>query len=48
MLGPGLRRQVPAGRLGPPDEIADLAIGVLGNPHLTSQVVSIDGGIYPR
>ena len=48
MRGPGLRRQVPAGRLGPPDEIADLAIAVLGNPYLANQVVSIDGGIYPR
>jgi 3-oxoacyl-[acyl-carrier protein] reductase len=43
-----LSRQVPVGRLGRPAEVADLAIAVLRNPYLTSQVISIDGGIYPR
>jgi len=43
-----LRRQVPAGRLGRPAEVADLALAVLRNPYLTSQVISLDGGIYPR
>jgi 3-oxoacyl-[acyl-carrier protein] reductase len=43
-----LRHQVPVGRLGRPAEVADLALAVLGNPYLTNQVISIDGGIYPR
>jgi 3-oxoacyl-[acyl-carrier protein] reductase len=40
--------QVPARRLGQPDEVADLALAILRNPYVTNQVVSIDGGIYPR
>lgn len=43
-----LRSQVPVGRLGRPDEVAGLAAAILANPYLTSQVVSIDGGMYPR
>ncbi|MBO0831847.1 MAG: SDR family NAD(P)-dependent oxidoreductase [Actinobacteria bacterium] len=43
-----LRQRVPVGRLGRPAEIADLALAVLRNPYLTNQVISIDGGIYPR
>ena len=43
-----LRSRVPVGRLGKPDEVADLALAMLRNPYLTSQVVSVDGGMYPR
>jgi 3-oxoacyl-[acyl-carrier protein] reductase len=43
-----LRQRIPVGRLGRPAEVADLAAAVLANPYLTSQVVSIDGGMYPR
>ena len=43
-----LRRQVPAGRLGHPSEVADLAAAILANAYLTNQVISLDGGIYPR
>jgi 3-oxoacyl-[acyl-carrier protein] reductase len=43
-----LSRRVPVGRLGRPTEVADLALAVLGNPYLTSQVISLDGGMYPR
>jgi 3-oxoacyl-[acyl-carrier protein] reductase len=43
-----LRRRVPVQRLGQPEEVADLALAILRNPYLTNQVVSIDGGIYPR
>jgi 3-oxoacyl-[acyl-carrier protein] reductase len=39
---------VPVGRLGRPDEVADLTLAILGNGYLTSQVISLDGGIYPR
>jgi len=44
----GLREHVPVGRLGRPQEVADLAVAILSNPYLTNQVVSLDGGIYPR
>jgi 3-oxoacyl-[acyl-carrier protein] reductase len=43
-----LRERVPVGRLGEPGEVADLAVAILGNPYLTSQVISLDGGMYPR
>ncbi len=43
-----LRGRVPVGRLGRPAEVADLAVAILRNPYLTSQVISLDGGMYPR
>ena len=43
-----LRSQVPVGRLGRPAEVADLAMAILRNPYMTNQVVSLDGGMYPR
>jgi 3-oxoacyl-[acyl-carrier protein] reductase len=43
-----LRARVPVGRLGQPDEVADLALAMLRNPYLTNQVVSVDGGMHPR
>ena len=43
-----LSQQVPVGRLGRPEEVADLALAMLRNPYLTNQVLSLDGGIYPR
>ncbi|MEV1178182.1 SDR family NAD(P)-dependent oxidoreductase [Nonomuraea sp. NPDC049784] len=39
---------LPVGRFGHPDEVADLALAVLRNGYLTSQVISLDGGAYPR
>ena len=43
-----LRHHVPVGRLGRPAEVADLALAVLANSYLTNQVISLDGGMYPR
>lgn len=43
-----LRGRIPVGRLGRPEEVAELAGAVLGNGYLTSQVLSLDGGLYPR
>jgi 3-oxoacyl-[acyl-carrier protein] reductase len=43
-----LRSQVPVRRLGRPSEVADLAAAILDNAYLTNQVISLDGGIYPR
>jgi len=42
-----LAARIPVGRLGTPDEVADLALAVLRNGYITNQVVSINGGIYP-
>jgi len=43
-----LVRRIPVGRLGSPGEVADVMLAVLENGYLTSQVVSVDGGMYPR
>jgi 3-oxoacyl-[acyl-carrier protein] reductase len=43
-----LERSVPVGRLGQPDEVADLIVAVVGNAYMTGQTVSVDGGRYPR
>jgi 3-oxoacyl-[acyl-carrier protein] reductase len=43
-----LRARIPAGRLGRPHEVADLAAAILGNAYLTNQVIGLDGGMYPR
>ncbi len=37
----------PVGRLGRPDEVADLALSLLGNAYLTGQTVLLDGGMRP-
>ena len=42
-----LRARIPVGRLGTPEEVADLTLAVLRNAYVTNQVISIDGGIYP-
>src|SRR5262245_8244295 len=43
-----LAQRIPVGRLGRPDEVADLALAILANGYLTNQVVSLDGGMHPR
>jgi 3-oxoacyl-[acyl-carrier protein] reductase len=43
-----LKARIPVGRLGRPEEIADLALAVLRNGYVTNQVISADGGIHPR
>jgi hypothetical protein len=34
--------------VGRPGEMADLAVAMLGDGHRNSQVVGIDGRMYPR
>jgi 3-oxoacyl-[acyl-carrier protein] reductase len=41
-------RRIPVGRLGEPEEVAELAHAMLANAYLTNQVVGLDGGMYPR
>jgi 3-oxoacyl-[acyl-carrier protein] reductase len=43
-----LQRAIPVGRLGQPEEVADMALAMLRNGYLTSKVVSLDGGMHPR
>jgi 3-oxoacyl-[acyl-carrier protein] reductase len=43
-----LAKRVPVGRLGRPEEVADLALAMLANGYLTNQVVLLDGGMHPR
>jgi 3-oxoacyl-[acyl-carrier protein] reductase len=43
-----LAQRIPVGRLGRPEEVADLALAVLTNGYLTNQVIGIDGGMHPR
>lgn len=43
-----LAERVPVGRLGQPQEVADLGLAILRNGYMTSQVVGIDGGMHPR
>jgi 3-oxoacyl-[acyl-carrier protein] reductase len=43
-----LARRVPVGRLGRPEEVADLMLAILRNGYMTSQVVGLDGGMHPR
>jgi 3-oxoacyl-[acyl-carrier protein] reductase len=38
---------VPVGRVGAPEEVADLAVAVLRNGYVTSHVFSVDGGMHP-
>lgn len=43
-----LAAKIPVGRLGTPEEVADLAVTVLSSGYITNQVISIDGGMYPH
>jgi 3-oxoacyl-[acyl-carrier protein] reductase len=43
-----LAQLVPVGRLGRPEEVADLALAMLANGYLTNQLVGIDGGMRTR
>jgi 3-oxoacyl-[acyl-carrier protein] reductase len=43
-----LSARIPVGRLGTPEEVADLSLAVLRNGYLTNQVFTLDGGIYSR
>jgi 3-oxoacyl-[acyl-carrier protein] reductase len=42
-----LVKLVPVGRLGQPEEVADLAMAMLRNSYLTNKVFALDGGMYP-
>jgi len=37
---------IPIGRLGTPEEVADLAMAIISNGYVTNQVVGINGGLH--
>jgi 3-oxoacyl-[acyl-carrier protein] reductase len=43
-----LAKRIPVGRLGRPDEVAELSMSLLASGYVTNQVIGIDGGMYPR
>ncbi len=43
-----LASAIPVGRVGRPEEVADLALAVLRNGYVTAHVFPIDGGMHPR
>lgn len=43
-----LAKRIPVGRVGTPDEVADLAVATLRNAYVSSHVLLVDGGGYPR
>ncbi|MBM4331636.1 MAG: 3-oxoacyl-ACP reductase FabG [Deltaproteobacteria bacterium] len=44
----GRRKQVPLGRLGRVDEVAEAVIFLAGNEYATGQVIALNGGMYFR
>jgi 3-oxoacyl-[acyl-carrier protein] reductase len=44
----GLAEKIPVGRLGKPDEVADLALALLRNGYVTNEAVLADGGMFPH
>ena len=43
----GLAERIPVGRLGTPEEVADMALAILRNGYVTNQVIGVDGGRHP-
>lgn len=39
---------IPVGRIGRPDEMADMAATMLRTGYLTNKVITVDGGLVPR
>lgn len=39
---------IPVGRIGRPDEMADMAMTMLRSGYLTDKVITVDGGLTPR
>lgn len=43
-----LADRIPVGRLGRPEEVAEIVCAIAENPFITAQTVSTDGGMHPR
>jgi 3-oxoacyl-[acyl-carrier protein] reductase len=42
-----LAESIPVGRLGRPEEVADLVAAIVRNGYMTSQSILLDGGLHP-
>jgi 3-oxoacyl-[acyl-carrier protein] reductase len=40
--------EVPIGRLGTPDEIAETILWMIKTGYLTNKVIAVDGGMFPQ
>lgn len=40
--------EIPVGRFGQPDEIADTVLWMVRNSYVTNKVIAVDGGMVPR
>ncbi len=38
--------RIPIGRFGKPEELAAIAVSVLGNGYITGQTINLNGGLY--
>ncbi len=43
-----LAERIPVGRLGVPEEVAQVVCSLVAYPFVTAQTVSVDGGMHPR
>jgi 3-oxoacyl-[acyl-carrier protein] reductase len=41
-------KEIPIGRLGNPDEIAETVVWMVKTGYLTNKVVGVDGGWFPQ
>jgi 3-oxoacyl-[acyl-carrier protein] reductase len=40
--------EIPIGRLGTPDEIADTILWMINTGYVTNKVIAVDGGMFPQ
>jgi 3-oxoacyl-[acyl-carrier protein] reductase len=43
-----LSLEIPIGRLGTPDEIADTILWMIKTGYVTNKVIAVDGGMFPQ
>lgn len=43
-----LAQNIPVGRLGQPEEVAEAVISLIANPYITNQTILVDGGMFPH
>lgn len=46
MTAPGAAARVPLGRLGAPEETAQVVVMTLANPYVTGQTIAVNGGLH--
>jgi 3-oxoacyl-[acyl-carrier protein] reductase len=40
--------EIPVGRLGQPEEIAETVLWMVKTGYVTNKIISVDGGMYPQ